>query len=73
MPKIKTHKSTSKRFRISKGGKGKLLRTKQGKSHFRRRKPRSVRAMFDEMLVVEHKGTQKRIQKLAPYLKQKSK
>jgi len=73
VPKLKTHKSTSKRFRRTKGGKGKLLRTKQGKSHFRRKKPRRVRAMFDEMLVVEHKGTQKRVCKLAPYLRQKSK
>lgn len=72
MPKLKTHKSTSKRFRLSQGGKGKLMRTKLGKSHFRRRKPRRVKAMFDEMFVVEHKGTIRRIKRLAPYLKQKS-
>jgi len=73
VPKLKTHKSTSKRFRISQGGKGKLMRTKQGKSHFRRKKSRSIRATFDELFVVEHKGTMKRVQKLAPYLSQKSK
>ena len=71
MPKIKTHKSTSKRFRLSKGGKGKLLRTKQGKSHFRRRKPKRVRRTYYRMLVVEHEGTVKRVQKLAPYLGEK--
>ncbi|HNT73884.1 MAG TPA: 50S ribosomal protein L35 [Anaerolineae bacterium] len=72
MPKLKTHKSTSKRFRLSQGGKGKLMRTKMGKSHFRRRRSRRVRALFDEMLVVEHKGTIRRVKRLAPYLKQKS-
>ncbi|MBN1260868.1 MAG: 50S ribosomal protein L35 [Anaerolineae bacterium] len=72
MPKIKTHKSTSKRFRVSQGGKGKLMRSKQGKSHFRRRKPARVRRMYDEMFVVEHKGTQRRVSRLAPYLNEKS-
>lgn len=73
MPKMKTHKSTSKRFRISKGGKGKLMRTKQGKSHFRRRKPHSVRNDYDEMFVVSSKGVRRRVQRLAPYLREKSK
>lgn len=72
MPKIKTHKSTSKRFRISQGGKGELMRTKQGKSHFRRRKPRRVRALFDEMLVVDQPGTRRRVSRLCPYLHEKS-
>ena len=36
MPKLKTHKSTSKRFRVTQGGKGKFMRTKLGKSHLRR-------------------------------------
>jgi large subunit ribosomal protein L35 len=71
VPKIKTHKSTSKRFRLSRGGKGKLMRTKQGKSHFRRRKPKRVRRMYDEMFVVEHKGTIRRVKRLAPYLGEK--
>ncbi|MBN1486442.1 MAG: 50S ribosomal protein L35 [Anaerolineae bacterium] len=73
MPKIKTHKPTSKRFRLSQGGKGKLMRTKQGKSHFRRRKPRQVRAMYDEMFEVQGSGTKARVERLAPYLKAKSK
>jgi len=68
VPKIKTHKSTSKRFRLSRGGKGKLMRTKQGKSHLRRNKPANVRRAYDEMFVVEHKGTQTRVKRLAPYL-----
>lgn len=69
MPKIKSHKSTTKRFRRTKGGKGKLMKTKIGKSHFKRRKTSRVKAQFDQKLEVEDKGTQKRVQKLAPYLK----
>jgi len=69
MPKIKTHKSTSKRFRVT--SKGKLMRTRVGKSHLRRKKPRRVKAEFDEMHEVTHAGTKKRIKKLAPYLKKK--
>lgn len=69
MPKIKTHKSTAKRFRYS--GSGKLLRTKIGKSHLRRKKPRRVRALFSRMLEVESAGTKRRVRKLAPYLDKK--
>jgi large subunit ribosomal protein L35 len=69
MPKIKTHKSTAKRFRVS--GKGKLMRTKIGKSHLRRKKAKRVLRMFDHMHEVEHAGTKKRVRALAPYLKKK--
>jgi large subunit ribosomal protein L35 len=66
MPKIKTHKATSKRFKYS--GSGKLMRTKIGKSHLRRKKSARVKAMFDEMHVVTDDAARKRIRKLAPYL-----
>ena len=69
MPKIKTHKSTSKRFRLT--GKGKLMRTKLGKSHLRRRKSSRVKAQLAEMQKVSGKGMQKRVKRLAPYLKDK--
>ncbi len=69
MPKIKTHKSTSKRFRLT--GKGKLMRTKLGKSHLRRHKSSRVKAQFVEMLEVKGSGLEKRIKRLAPYLKEK--
>jgi large subunit ribosomal protein L35 len=36
MPKMKTHKGASKRFRLTK--KGKLMRMKAGRSHLRRNK-----------------------------------
>lgn len=67
MPKIKTHKSTAKRFKYT--GTGKLMRTKIGKSHLRRKKAKRVKAQFDTMLEVTAKGEQKRIQKLIPYAK----
>ena len=73
MPKIKTHKSTSKRFRQTKGGKGKLMSPKLGKSHLRRQKSKRMKRLYDEMIVVEAKGLQRRIRRLAPYLRKKEK
>jgi large subunit ribosomal protein L35 len=67
LPKIKTHKVTAKRFKYS--GRGKLLRTKGGKSHLRRRKSKRVKRMFDEMHEVTTPGDIKRIKRLAPYLR----
>jgi large subunit ribosomal protein L35 len=69
MPKIKTHKATAKRFRYT--GRGKLMRTKIGKSHLRRKKPRRVKVLFDRMLEVENTGSKKRVKRLAPYLGKK--
>jgi hypothetical protein len=34
----------------------------------RRKKARRVKALFDQMLLVEHAGSRKHIQRLAPYL-----
>ncbi len=67
MPKIKTHKSTSKRFKYT--GSGKLMRTKIGKSHLRRKKAKRVKRQFDRMLEVTSSGDRKRVQKLVPYAK----
>jgi large subunit ribosomal protein L35 len=66
MPKIKTYKAASKRFKYT--GTGKLMRTKIGKSHLRRKKSKRVRRMFDEMHEVTAEASQKRVQKLVPYL-----
>ena len=66
MPKLKTHKATAKRFRYT--GSGKLLRTKIGKSHLRRRKSRRVKVLFDKMIEIESASSKKRIKRLAPYL-----
>jgi large subunit ribosomal protein L35 len=64
--KIKTHKATSKRFRLT--GAGKLMRTKGGKSHLRRRTPKRTKRLFDEMIPVKGRGIVKRVKRLAPYI-----
>ncbi len=65
--KLKTHKSTAKRFRVT--GTGKIVRTKGGKSHLRRRTPKATKAMFTKMLEVTTPGEKRRIRRLAPYLR----
>ncbi|MCJ7626184.1 MAG: 50S ribosomal protein L35 [Anaerolineaceae bacterium] len=67
--KMKTHKATSKRFRLT--GSGKLVRTKGGKSHLRRRRSKRTKALLSEMIPVEGKGMKKRIRRLVPNLKGK--
>ena len=67
--KIKTHKATSKRFRLT--GSGKLVRTKGGKSHLRRRTSKRTKALFTEMVPVEGSKIVKRIKRLAPYMSEK--
>ena len=67
MPKIKTHKATAKRFRVT--GKGKIVRLKGNRSHLRRRKAKRVKRLFDQKLAVETRGEKTRIKRLAPYLK----
>jgi ribosomal protein L35 len=66
MPKMKTHKATSKRFRRSKGGKGKLMRTRGPKGHFRRKKRKARKRLFYQMTSVTNKGTKKRLKRLLP-------
>ena len=64
--KLKTHKATAKRFRLTSAGK--LVRTKGGKSHFRRRRSARAKRQFSEMLPVEGSKIIKRVRRLAPYL-----
>jgi large subunit ribosomal protein L35 len=65
--KIKTHKATSKRFRLT--GSGMLVRTKGGKSHLRRRTSKRTKALLSEMIPVKGRGIVRRVQRLAPYMK----
>jgi len=64
VPKIKTHKGAKSRFHIT--GSGKIMRVKGGKSHFRRRKPKRVRRLFDETIPVSAVD-RARIKRLLPY------
>ncbi|MCU0511220.1 MAG: 50S ribosomal protein L35 [Anaerolineae bacterium] len=64
--KLKTHKATAKRFRVT--GTGIVVRTRGGKSHFRRRKSGRVKRALDKVTTVGNKAFARRIRILAPYL-----
>ena len=68
--KLKTHKATSKRFRLT--GSDLLVRTKGGKSHLRRRTSKRTKALFTEMVVVKGHGIITRVKRLAPNMKEKA-
>jgi len=65
--KLKTHKATSKRFRLT--GSGKVVRTKGGKSHLRRHTSKRSKAQLSEMLPVKGRKIIKRVKRLAPNMK----
>lgn len=65
--KLKTHKATSKRFRMT--GSGLVVRTKIGKGHLRRRTAKRTKYLYSEMLPVKGRGIVKRVKRLAPYMK----
>lgn len=64
--KLKTHKATSKRFRLT--GSGIVVRTKGGKSHLRRRTSSRTKKLLSEMLPVEGKKIIRRVKRLVPYM-----
>ena len=64
MPKLKTHKGAKSRFHTTSGGK--LLRTKCGKSHLRRKKATRTKRLFYEM-VMTSSADKKRVRRLLPY------
>jgi large subunit ribosomal protein L35 len=68
MPKIKTHKATAKRFKVT--GSGKLRRLKTRRSHLRRRKSKRVRRGFDKDYPVD-KVDQRRVRRLLGLKKRK--
>jgi large subunit ribosomal protein L35 len=61
---MKTNKQAKRRFKIT--GTGKIMRTKGGKSHFRRRKSTRVKQQFDKMQPI-HKSDEKRVRRSLPY------
>jgi len=68
MPKIKTHKATAKRIKVT--GKRRLRRVKQRRSHKRTKKSKRVRRSFDKDLPVA-KADRKRIRRLLGLRKRK--
>ena len=67
--KLKTHKATSKRFKMT--GSGTIMRTKIGKGHLRRRTPDRTKRLFERMLPVKTRGLKKKVKRLAPYMSKK--
>ena len=50
MPKMKTHRGTAKRFKMT--GSGKIRRRKQGGNHLRRKKAKRAKRMYSQDLPV---------------------
>jgi large subunit ribosomal protein L35 len=71
MPKMKTHKTAAKRFKVT--GSGKILRVKIGKSHLRRKKAPRVARSFDKTIEVTDSGSVRRVKRLVPYIGKKRK
>jgi large subunit ribosomal protein L35 len=63
MPKLKTHKGTAKRFRLTKNGK--LMRMKPGRSHLRRNKSASLNSDFRHSVTTEATATIRMVKKVA--------
>jgi len=68
MPKMKTHKATAKRFKVT--GRGKLRRRKQRRSHLRRKKSKRVLRSFSKDLPVAEVD-RKRVRRLLGLRKRK--
>jgi large subunit ribosomal protein L35 len=66
MPKLKTHKATARRMQVT--GSGKLMRTRNGKSHLRRNRSKRAAREYDEMVLVAAVDAP-RIRRLIPYAK----
>ncbi len=66
VPKLKTHKSTAKRFRRT--GTGKLVAMHQGRGHLRRRKAKRTLLKYREIKVLEANAADKRVKQLAPFI-----
>jgi large subunit ribosomal protein L35 len=64
MPKMKTHKGASKRFRLT--GTGKLVHVQGRRGHFRRRKPTRLLQKLDKLKLVD-KTSERAIRTALPY------
>ena len=67
MPKMKTHKGTAKRFKLT--GTGKLVRRKGEIRHLRRKRSKRSKSQTTAIIQVTTNGEVKRITRLAPYMK----
>lgn len=69
--KLKTHKATSKRFRVTGGGK--IVRTKGHQGHLKRRKSKRAKRLATEMFEVPVAKVRRTIKRLAPYIEKNRK
>ena len=63
MPKLKTNSSLKRRFRVT--GTGKIMRSKMGKSHLRRRKTKRTKRSYSRDFVLSD-ADQRRIKTVLP-------
>ncbi|MDY6912113.1 MAG: 50S ribosomal protein L35 [Chloroflexota bacterium] len=63
MPKMKTNSAIKRRFRVT--GTGKIMRSKMGKSHLRRRKAKRTKRTYSQSLEL-HPADVKRMKKIFP-------
>jgi large subunit ribosomal protein L35 len=66
VPKLKTHKATAKRFKLT--GTGKLMRTRGEKRHLRRNRSKRAKRVSWKMVEMVAPGEVIRVKRLAPYL-----
>ena len=64
MPKLKTHKGAKSRFHVT--GSGKLMRTKCGKSHLRRKKAPRTKRLYPDLMPISSADKTK-VKRLLPY------
>jgi large subunit ribosomal protein L35 len=64
MPKMKTHKTAKRRFRVT--GSGKIMHSKVGKSHLRSKKAPRVKRQYSRDVVLDP-SNKSRIKRLLPY------
>ena len=64
--KLKTHKATAKRFKMTGGGK--LMRTKGDQGHLRRNKSKRARRKFVKMQEIKGSKYKKTLKRIAPYI-----
>jgi large subunit ribosomal protein L35 len=64
VPKLKTHKGAAARFKVT--GTGKLMRMKGMSSHFRRRKDKATKRLYDATIPV-HPSDVARLRRMLPY------
>ena len=68
MPKLRTHRASAKRFRITKTGK--IVRPHAQKSHLLEHKSPRRKRQYSKLLILSGKDA-RRLRRVAPYLKEK--